>query len=49
MNDFKLKPWNRGISNVELLADLRQCLTNSGVGSPFAFPFEVSRQGLVEV
>jgi hypothetical protein len=22
MNDFKLKPWNRGISNAELLADL---------------------------
>jgi hypothetical protein len=24
MNDFKLKPWNRGISNAELLADLRR-------------------------
>ena len=24
MNDFKLKPWNRGISDTELLADLRR-------------------------
>jgi hypothetical protein len=24
VNDFKLKPWNRGISNAELLADLRR-------------------------
>jgi hypothetical protein len=24
MNDFKLKPWNRGISDAELLADLRR-------------------------
>ena len=24
MNDFKLKPWNRGISDAELVADLRR-------------------------
>lgn len=24
MNDFKLKPWNRGVSDAELLADLRR-------------------------
>lgn len=24
MSDFKLKPWNRGITNEELLADLRR-------------------------